>query len=169
SYERMEGVVAWLFFGIFYFLIITVFRKRDEWLWLFRIALIPALIVAIYGFGQAMGLDLAYGREQARIEATLGNAAYVGAYMAIHIGIALYLVRRDSVKWAKWFAGLLSVLFFVALVLTETRGAAVGIVFGIGVALIIISLFAGSRYNRLRIIASGILLSVILGGILVWT
>jgi len=158
SYERMEGSLAWIFFGIFYFLIITVFRKREEWLWLFRVALIPALWIAFYGFGQALGLDLKYGREQGRIEGTLGNAAYVGAYMAIHIGIALYVVLRDKFLTLRIGAGISAIAFLVALGLAATRGAAVGLILGVLVALIFFILFADKKHNKWRITAGAVIL-----------
>ncbi len=162
GYERMEGVVAWLFFGIFYFLIITVFRKREEWLWLFRIALVAALGVAIYGFGQVMGLDLQYGRERWRIEATLGNAAYVGAYMTIHVGMALYVMLQDRITQIRWGAGLLAIVFVASLGLTATRGAGVGFIVGTIIALLIFILFANKSYKKTRIVSVSILLAFIL-------
>ncbi|MGB0757465.1 MAG: O-antigen ligase family protein [Patescibacteria group bacterium] len=168
GYERMEGILTWLYLGVYYFLIVSVFRTRDEWIWLFRVSLVPAALVAIYGIMQAAGVDTALVARQARIESTLGNAAYIGAYMVVHMGIALYLIFRDRITWVRIVAGLSLVISTIALVLSETRGAAIGLIIGFFVATLTTVYLSKAEEARQRNIAAGLLVALILLAGSVW-
>lgn len=165
SYERMEGIIGWLFLGIFYFLVITVFRKKQEWRWLFRIALIPALAVAIYGIGQAWGWSWVMKARQSRIEAQLGNAAYVGAYMVIHIGIAFYLIFKDKNIWWRVLAGFALLPFHLALFYSATRGAGLGWLLGFFVAVIFYIIFGKNKKARLTLAIAAVATLLLVVGI----
>lgn len=165
SYERMEGIVTWLFFAVLYFLIITVFRTQKEWRMLFRVALVPAVLVALYGFGQIMGWTDLVAR-QSRIESRLGNAAYVGAYMLINIGIAAVVFLKDDNKVWRWLAGFFLVLFHGAMFLSATRGAIIGWLAGILVGMIAY-FFVGSK-KKVKIAAGGALVFLIFFAGILW-
>lgn len=165
NYERMEGVLAWLFFGIFYFLLTTVFQKRQEWRWLLRISLFPALLVAFYGMAQAWGWDVVMPARQSRIEAQLGNAAYVGAYMVIHIGISLYLSFRDKNIWWRIFSSASLLPFHLALFYSATRGAGLGWIVGILVGVVFYLFFAKDKKIRFYLVGAFLAFIFLLGGI----
>ena len=165
SYERMEGVLGWLFFGIFYFLVLTVFRERNDWKWLYRVSLLPAIIVALYGIGQAWGWDLVMAARQSRIEAQLGNAAYVGAYMVIHIGIAWYIILKDKVIWWRLAATFGILLYHAALFYSATRGAGVGYLIGIGLGLVVYLIVGKKKKLRLGIAGALAVFLLLVAGI----
>lgn len=138
NYERMEGLITWIFFAVFFALVVTVFRTGKEWKQLFRVALIPAAIVALYGLGQAWELSFVDVARHSRIESRLGNAAYVGAYMVIHIGIAAYVWLKDKITFWRWFSAICLIGFHLAMFYSATRGAILGWFAGLAVALVLL-------------------------------
>ena len=94
TYERMQGIIDLAHWTAFVLVLTAVFRTRKDWLLLLNFNLLASLIMALMGVVLLLGGTLpVYGFIQAtgRIEITLGNATYVGAYMMVNalIGVGL--------------------------------------------------------------------------------
>lgn len=93
TYERMQGIVDLAHWTAFVLVAGSVFRTIKNWKWLFSVNLGVSLFASILGLGHNFNiLDSGILGTDARIESTLGNATYVGAYTMVNILVALGLI-----------------------------------------------------------------------------
>jgi O-antigen ligase/Flp pilus assembly protein TadD len=186
NFERMEGWITVIHLWMFFMVASSVFGASSgnggngggenrqlghRWM---NVELVAAFLVAGYGLFQLFGWA-AIHQGSTRIDASLGNAAYMAVYMLLNVGIAVYLfmeskARRagivakeagdrslkivgDAIKafdWSvlEWVYAILAVLFAFELYETATRGTILGLVGGIMLALAVYALFAGNKKER---------------------
>ena len=93
NFERMEGWLVVIHLWAFYMASTHVFGAGEEgkrvWRWWFNASVVVAFYVACYGIAQLLGW--APSSDGARIDASLGNAAYLAVYMLWNAGLAAYL------------------------------------------------------------------------------
>jgi O-antigen ligase/tetratricopeptide (TPR) repeat protein len=94
NFERMEGWLVVIHLWAFFVTATSIFgtgaeghRMWHRWL---NATLGVASIVGLYGFAQLFGLA-AIHQGSTRIDASLGNAAYMAVYMLIHAFMAAYM------------------------------------------------------------------------------
>ncbi len=130
NFERMDGLLNWLYLAMYSFVFVGVLQHKPEnVLTIFKIALLPAILVAIVAVAQKLNISFVLASAGGeRLASTFGNAAYVGSYMFLHILVAFYLLVKDKAN-RYWQAGyILSILLFVwTLMATDTRGAFLGL------------------------------------------
>ena len=124
NYERMDGVINYIFLLAYFFIVLNVFTAKEEWLWLLRSSLLAALLVSGYGFLQKMGVqaDWIYGNK-ARLDATIGNAAFLAGYLLLHVFLAWGLFVWDKARQWRWFYVVSIFVYIVIIYFTATRGA----------------------------------------------
>lgn len=133
NFERMDGLVNWYYIFVYIFVLLGLARDKKDWHLFFNFSLVPAFIISAIAIGQR--LDLSFVSEShggIRATSTLGNAAYVGSYMFIHSAIAFYLLvikflKKRSWSWMYLWYGINIILFVSALVVSQTRGAFLGL------------------------------------------
>ena len=96
TYERMQGVVDLAHWVAFALVLTSVFRTRQDWRHVLNLSLLTGMVMALMGAAVMVGWELpVYDFLEAgqRIELTLGNPTYVGAYMLINalIGVGLFV------------------------------------------------------------------------------
>jgi O-antigen ligase len=135
NFERGEGGFQLLHLFIFFVLLISLFKDKESWRRLFKISLLAAVLVIAYGVLGALGIkDFIAGGFCERFAGSLGNSAYTGAYLIFAMFFAGYLLTEDwrkPARFKKWFWLVLIVIFFAFLLLTQTRGALLGLGMGI--------------------------------------
>lgn len=85
----------------------------------------------------------------ARLDATIGNAAYLGSFMLFQlfiVGILFVIAKRP---WERWLWGSLGLFEGIILYNTQTRGAILGFIGGGLIALVLVALFE-KEHLRLR-------------------
>ena len=95
TYERMQGIVDLAHWFVFIAMTGSVFRSLRDWRLLFTVNLVVCMIVSFLGINQHYGIFDMEGfgiRSADRIESTLGNATYVGAYTMVNALIALSMI-----------------------------------------------------------------------------
>jgi O-antigen ligase len=93
TYERMQGIVDLAHWAGFVLVAGSVFRSLNDWKWLLNANLAVSMFASILGLGQNFDVfESSILGASARIESTLGNATYVGAYTMVNIFIALGLI-----------------------------------------------------------------------------
>ncbi|MXX52653.1 MAG: O-antigen ligase family protein [Dehalococcoidia bacterium] len=95
TYERMQGIVDLAHWFVFIAMTGSVFRSLSDWRILFTVNLIGCMAISFLGINQHYGIfDMTSFEIRAtdRIESTLGNATYVGAYTMVNALIALSLI-----------------------------------------------------------------------------
>jgi O-antigen ligase/tetratricopeptide (TPR) repeat protein len=157
NFERMEGYVTLVYFYLYFLVLAHTLRTKPMWQYFFYTSLAVAGFVALRGLSQSIGSV----EGSARVDSTLGNAAYMAIYMLFHIFILLYLAVQTS-RWMVRVVCALGVLLFTYVLLeTGTRGTFIGLVVGAGVTVSYLGLFA-RQYPELRKAAAGALVLLVL-------
>jgi len=144
NFERMEGWVLLIHLLGFFFAMSAVLRAEKKWRAWFLTSLGVSLVIAGYALLQ-LGGSLAIHQGSTRIDASLGNSAYLAIYFLFNVFIALWLALTERYAWLTWSLIALSVLEGVLLFYTETRGAVLGLVGGLALAAFLTALTAGKR------------------------
>lgn len=156
NFERMEGLLALLHLLGYFIVVSTVLNTEKLWNWFWNTTVLASAVIGIYGLFQLAG-KITVNQGGDRLDATFGNAAYLAVYMLIHVFItAFLLVRWRGVSWMKYVYSAVIILQLAILFFTATRGALIGIVGGMILTTLLISLFEKERKN-IRKISIGIL------------
>jgi O-antigen ligase/Flp pilus assembly protein TadD len=131
--ERGEGFLT-ISHLIAYFLILSwTFKSKKEWINYFTGIVIVGLCVEFYALFQKLKVQKflfwqIINSGEGRLSATIGNAAFLGAYslQMFYLSLFLFFARKHLV-W-KIFLAFSCVLSLFILYHTQTRGAIVGLV-----------------------------------------
>ncbi|MBU6427166.1 O-antigen ligase family protein [Patescibacteria group bacterium] len=178
NFERMEGWITIVHLWAFFIAAAAVFGAEGEakkwWHRFFNFELAVAFVVGLYGLGQLLGW-FAIHQGSTRIDASLGNAAYMAVYMLMNAGLAAYLFLAEKAKRAAakspgisfmgWIYIVLTVLFSFLLFETSTRGTILGFTGGLMLALFLYALFAKNGSKRSRMISGGVVALIVIAGI----
>ncbi len=197
NFERMEGWLMIFHLWMFFMSITHTFGQGEEgkrmWFRWLNLSLVVAFYVACRGALQWSG-KIAIEQGGTRPDSTLGNAAYLAIYMLISSGMSTYLfistqiarkanAAKDQVTAfivKEWVYVVIAIFFGAILFSTATRGAIIGYLGGILLALALYAIFGGSKEhkhdsskhilstNTWRAMSGGIIILVILIGFGVW-
>ncbi len=135
--ERMLGLFGTLHFFVLFLTGASLFRDKKELRNLIVVFTGVSLIAAVYGILQRFGLTSIKPGET-RIMATMGNASVFAAYLIFGLFFSAYLSAVDFRKnWRFIFAGA-GLIHVIALFLTGTRGAYLGVMAGVFLSLMLI-------------------------------
>lgn len=136
SFERSEGFVQTIHYGLFFSLLLLLFRDASSWKKMFISSLIAgtfsviALPLAIGNFSaEGFGLLIKDGR----FIGSLGNAIYVGVYSLFMLFFAAYLfitAQKENRKRFSFFLAGIALLAVYLLAASKTRGAFLGLALG---------------------------------------
>jgi O-antigen ligase len=132
--ERMEGVFTFLHFWLFFLILVSIFKNKEDWLKLLRLAIVAGFLSILFAYGQYFKLgDFFVGWQHgSRIIGTVGNAALFAGYLIFILFLAIcFLFRRDTSKKARIFYIIVLVLGIPALFLTAVRGSIISFLVGI--------------------------------------
>jgi O-antigen ligase/lipopolysaccharide biosynthesis regulator YciM len=136
--ERMLGVFHILHFFAFYLILITVMRSWSDWRTFFIISVIFSVFVSIYGLA---GDTKAYS--------TIGNTAYVSAYIIFNLYFVALLFFRDKQEpWSWIYLAAVPFLLF-EFDNANTTGAYVGLAASVLLVLFLYGIL--SRNKRIKI------------------
>lgn len=162
NYERMGGLISLLHVGAYFVVLISFLRSKLDWLRLALVNLGANWIIIVYGLLQLAG-KLEIHQGGVRLDATLGNAAYLAVYLLLNIFVVAYLAFNSrEVLWRILFI-ITGIFDFILLYYTATRGALLGLVAGV---LFSLSLFVFLAKGKLRNFSLGLLIILFaLGGV----
>ena len=143
--ERADGVFEYGFWVLFCLMLISVFRKEQEWKSLFYVFIIVAVLISFYSW--------AHYKDQIRLYGIFGNSSYLAVFLIFAIGFASIILERNFLKDIFSKAALSgTILFFViSLIFTQTRGAYVGLFGGIFLFLLLVALFLRKENKKLSL------------------
>ena len=161
NFERMEGWVLLIHLLGFFFAAGSVLRAEKKWRAWFLTSLGVSVAVSIYALMQLAG-TAAIHQGSTRIDASLGNSAYLAIYFLFNVFIALWLALTERLPWLKWLLIALAVLEAVLIFFTETRGTILGLVAALALASLLTAFTAGKHLRRVA--AGAFVLILILAG-----
>ncbi len=148
NFERMEGWVLLIHLLGFFVAAGAVLRVEKKWRAWFLTSLGVSAVISAYALLQING-SLAIHQGNSRIDATLGNSAYLAIYLLFNTFIALWLALTEKYAWLKWSLIALAVLEMILIFFTETRGTVLGLMGALALASLLTALTAGKRASRL--------------------
>lgn len=181
NYERGEGGFQMIHYYLFFLLLVLLFRTEKDWRRIFGYSLVSAGVMIIYGlfgnFGAAGFIGPYTGNTvpvgwfhkliDGRFDGSLGNPAYVAPYLMFSMFFTAYLwitawMEKRVTKWMSWGYGVLIAVFLLFFVLAQTRGAFIGMGFGLLAFTIYLSLMSRGAMRKWSTIALAVI--VVLGG-----
>ncbi len=190
NFERGEGGLQLLHFFAYFFLLAALFRDAQSWRRMLVVCVAAALLLVGYGLLASLKyVDAAYDAQGnlnpkgsgawfktfsdfiggdlcGRFSGSLGNPAYVGTVMLFAIFYSLFLLVSGRQR-SRFIWGVLAFVFFLFLLLSQTRGAFLGLGAGVVVGLAYLAFRANSRRWRLLSFAF-LLFFLAVGGALVY-
>lgn len=163
NFERMEGWVFLAHLLGFFFAAGAILRAEKKWrAWFFTSIGVSAAISA-YALLQLAGV-YAIHQGSVRIDASLGNSAYLAIYFLFSVFVALWLALTEERAWLKWLLVALAALEGVLIFFTETRGTIIGLALALALAALLTTLSAGKGARRKAAGALALIL-VLAGGL----
>lgn len=171
NYERMDGWVTLAHLFVFFVVASSLFTK-EIWKRWWQTSVSVSTIIGLYGLMQLLGIAAISTQSGTRVDATFGNATYMGIYMLFHVFIAAFLLADEWQARPKGkrggvtaLLGSVIVLNTIVLLYTSTRGAILGLIGGVTLALLLFLVRAGNK--KLLAYATVGFVAVILFGALV--
>ena len=160
NFERGDGGLQMLHFYIFFLLLSLLFRSEAEWKKIFTFSLAAAGLVILYGIATSLGVSSFIGPEGfcGRVAGSLGNPAYFAPYLMFMMFYALWLwfSKKQNPPRNVLFISLLIVLVFFFL-LSQTRGAFLGLGLGVIVALLYLAFaLPRGRWKKISAVLAGL-------------
>lgn len=164
NFERMEGLVAYLHHFAYFLVLGHVFTKKD-WLVFFNVFVIAGVYENFYAFLQWLG-KIPSPQGGFRVDGTIGNPAYLAAYLTFIAGFCALLWLNVKSAFAKYFYVFVGAWSLLTIYFTATRGAYVALLAGafVGAALYLLLVKAVNDRQRLfkKIAIAGLALAVLL-------
>ena len=144
NFERMEGWVLLVHLLGFFLAASAVLRVEKKWREWFLTSLGVSVVIVGYTLLQLNG-TYAIHQGSTRIDASLGNSAYLAIYLLFSVFVALWLALTEKYAWLKWSLIALAIVEAVLIFFTETRGTIIGLVLALALAAILTVFTAGKR------------------------
>lgn len=170
NFERMEGYVSLIHLFVYFVIMGAVLAAENLWDRFFNASIGLSAVMGVYALFQGLQLFGLHPSSQsgARADTSFGNATYLAVYMLFNVFITIFMLTRRSKlsPTMQSLYGLALVLQLAGLYLTETRGALLGVVGGLIVAMAWIAWRARGREwkNLRRWSMGGIAAIVVLAG-----
>ncbi|MDO8583551.1 MAG: O-antigen ligase family protein, partial [bacterium] len=170
NYERMEGLVTHIHLFLYFIIAGSVFATEQMWKWFWRTSLVASLFIAFNAYGQLVGWGAVH-QSSNRMDATLGNSTYLAVYALFHAFLAMFLFFRDREKHprAALVYPAIALVNVAVLYYTQTRGAFLGLVGGIFLALLLAALFDREHPERRKYAIGGVVgAGILIAAFFVW-
>lgn len=170
NYERMEGLITHIHLFLYFIIAGSVFATDQMWKWFWRTSLAASLLIAFNAYGQLMGWGAVH-QSSNRMDATLGNSTYLAIYALFHAFLAMFLFFRDREKHPRacFIYPVIALINIAVLYYTQTRGAFLGLVGGIFLALLLAALFDREHPERRKYAIGGVVgAALLIAAFIVW-
>lgn len=167
NYERMEGLVAHVHFFLYFLVAGSVFTTENLWGWFANTWLGSSIIIFIGALNQINGTE-AYNFGSGRVDAGLGNAAYMGIYALFNVFLAALLwIRTPKTSWWRYAYPIFGLANVYLVFKSQTRGSMLGLFGGAGLIALLFALFDKERPALRKYAAAVVLGGVILSGLFI--
>src|SRR3989344_835910 len=176
NFERGEGGWQILHYFFFFALLAALLRTEKEWRRIIGWQGVVASAVALYAMGQALKWPawIIVPPLHKELSGTLGNSSYLGGYLLLSIGLALFLtlsrteglalshgasLKHRLISYGWLFLGLFQCIF---LVLSKTRASFIALACG-AIAFLFIYMRRSNAFKKWHVIAGALILCAFLG------
>ncbi|MFM2374251.1 MAG: hypothetical protein RLZZ234_246 [Candidatus Parcubacteria bacterium] len=166
NYERMEGYVALVHLFLYFVVIGSTLTTTKLWRAFFATSIGVACLMSLYAFGQ-IGGAIQINQSDTRVDARMGNAAYLAIYMLFHVYLALLMLTKATSRNMRILYGVLAATFVFVLFQTGTRGTALALGGSALMTTGYIALFAKDSPLVRKIAAAGVLAVVAIVGLFI--
>jgi O-antigen ligase len=165
QFEQYQGLLTILLFAGFFYLARLALTTRFRLALLVIFATLGAVLVSAYAIVQQLHMDPIWSvLDKGRPFSTLGQAEWLGAYLVLCLALGVALLSHGGPVWRLFVAAALG-LILVAMLLTMTRGAYLGLV---AAAIVLVAVLRPWRYATRRwllavpagLVALGLVLAV---------
>lgn len=165
TYERMGGFFVFAHYYLFFVILVGAFKKKEDWLFFMRGAVVVGILMGLYGIGQKFGVPNLVETGVNRVGGTIGNPIFLAAFLMFSIAFALILIsdRQESDGW-KYIYGLALVVETSAVIYTASRGVIIAMLGGVFLFSLLFIFFnpSGAKFKKYFI---GIMVALVLFGI----
>lgn len=163
NYERMEGLIAHIHLFLYFIIMGSVLRTEELWKWFWRTSLGVSILVSFNAFSQLEGWGAVH-QSSNRLDATFGNSTYLAVYALFNFFLAMFFFFREAKEnpRARFIYPLVALINVVVLYYTQTRGASLGLVGGIFLAILLTALFDQEHPERRKYALGGVIGFIIL-------
>jgi O-antigen ligase len=151
NYERMDGWITLVHVFLFFVIAGSVLSAKKLWRRWWLTAIGASVLIAGYSILQLMG-QLEIHQGGVRTDASLGNAAYLAAYLLFMIAAALWQAV-ESKGWLRHALFALAAIHTIILFSTATRGAILGLVGAAALASVLWMILSGKAGRKAGAIA----------------
>ncbi len=178
NFERSEGGFQMIYYYLFFVIVYILISKEKEFgRFLAWSVVASALLVIAYGVLAALGLSLNNqtlfigplgldGWLKERFWGSLGNAAYTGSFLLFALWWTFWLWVSTKNLWLKRLLVMIALIIIPFFLLTQTRGAFLGII--AGVMAFLIFLFVNARNFRKTIVSLFLIIFFVVSGLIVF-
>lgn len=159
SFERMEGYSGLLHLFLYFLLLVSVFSAERDWRMFFWTTIASSVLMSFYGLFQLSG-RLTIHQGGTRVDATLGNATYLAAYLLFHLFFLIWFFLRSRELWLRIALAAAFLLELIILYYTATRGAILGLLGGFVILAILLAIFERGWVRRVALAGLGVIVLV---------
>ncbi len=168
NYERMEGLVAHVHLFLYFLVAGSVLTSENLWGWFANTWLGSSIFIFFGALAQIYGKEAYNFGGGGRVDAGLGNAAYMGIYALFNVFLAALLwVKTDRKSWWRYAYPVFGVANLYMVFKSQTRGSILGFFVGVGVIALAFALFDKTRTWLRKYIYGGFAIAIILVGLFV--
>ncbi len=166
NHERMLGLFTIFHYVAYYFICSSIFKTWDDWKKALKIFLVAGSLVMVVGIVQVANPNLLLNQGADRVIATLGNAIYVGGYGLFLLFVSSLLFITETNKFWKYAEVGTGLLAFLGMIFSGTRGSILGLMAGIGFAMISYIVVLKNHPKTRKILAALVVLGIALIAVL---
>lgn len=144
--ERQDGVIQYGFWILYFLMLLSAFKDKQDWKILLSVFIIIAFLVSSYAWFNF--------KDQPRLHGIFGNPSYLAAYLIFAIGFCLILFKKKSFesKILNWTLLALSIFFAITIFYTQTRGVYLGLAVAVSLFCLLSILFLRQKNRKLAIL-----------------
>ena len=102
TYERMQGWIDLAHWFALTVVMVSIFRSFSDWRFVLQFNLLINLVMCVLGLFEIMGIQVvSFYPTDDRLQISLGNATFVGAYMLVNLFIAVAFISHSFCKTEK--------------------------------------------------------------------
>lgn len=162
--ERSEGLILWFHLLAFMLITVAVLKDKKSWHAFLDVSIGVSWLVGLFGLGQFFQVKSLLATSGARVDATIGNPAFLAAYMLFNLAFAAYLLTQRKTAVYRVYYGASALLFAWTVVASQTRGAVLGLTAGVLLSALLLAFFNRGNLRARQVGVAAILAVVLFSG-----